>query len=62
MCGGGYAPPTVARSFPGLCPRTGLALQIFLPQDRTLGVAQKLKRALYGGAGGKAEADTAHPF
>ena len=40
MCGGGYAPPTAARLFPGYAPGSGLALWIYWAKGRTKGIAQ----------------------
>jgi hypothetical protein len=68
MCGGGYAPPTVARLLPGYAPLSGLALRIYLAKDLTKGVAQKCKGTSSAGpshrrtSGGKAETPPTEHF
>ena len=68
MCGGGYAPPTAARLFPGYALGSGLALRIYWAKGRTKGIAQNVKGTSTAGhshrrtSGGKAEPDLAHDF
>jgi len=62
MCGGGDAPPTAARLFPGYARGFGLSPSAFWAKVRTKGVAQKCKGSATVGhshrltSGGKAEA------
>ena len=62
MCGGGYAPPTAAKSLPGYALVRAQPIEFIGPKGRTKGIAQKYKGTSTAGhshrrtSGGKAKA------